>query len=158
MVVDWIDFYEESVKEGWKPDRTITKIRDSIGDVFGPKYGDEVKKRLIYYKKTCSDVYNRYGGIMPKYEKIEFASQVLVEQYEEIADHFIPAVFGIKRFLLTDESCLDDFNFEVVDEKVQRDREQTFKKIKEIYDVDVSDLDYLTEIFKRLRILSPVFN
>jgi hypothetical protein len=95
---------------------------------------------------------------VPKYEKIEFASQVLVEQYEEIADHFLPAIFGITDFFITDESCLDDFNFEVVDEKVQRDREQTFQKIKEVYGVDVTDLDYLTEIFKRLRILSPVFN
>ena len=95
---------------------------------------------------------------MPKYDKIEFASQVLVEQYEEIADHFLPAIFGIKNFLLTDESCLSDFNFEVVDGKVERDEEQTFRKVEKIYGVDVSDLDYLTEIFKRLRILSPVFN
>lgn len=95
---------------------------------------------------------------MPKYEKIEFASQILTEQYEEIADHFLPAIFGIKEFFISDESSLDDFNFEIVDEKLQRDRERTFQKIKEIYGVDVSDLDYLTEIFKRLRILSPVFN
>lgn len=95
---------------------------------------------------------------LPKFEKIEFASQVLTEQYEEIAQHFIPTIFGIKRFMLTDESCLDDFNFEIVDDKVERDREKTFRKIEEVYGVDVSDLDYLMEIFKRLRILSPVFN
>jgi len=95
---------------------------------------------------------------MPKYEKIEFASQVLVEQYEEIADHFIPTIFGIKSFFITDESCLDDFNFEAVEGKAQRNRERTFKKIKEVYGVNVSDLGNLMEIFKRLRILSPVFN
>lgn len=61
MVPDWIDFYEQSVKEGWKPDRTITKIRDSVGDVFGSEYGEEVKKRLFFFKNRGSDTYNIHG-------------------------------------------------------------------------------------------------
>ena len=61
MVVDWVDFYEQSIKEGWKPDRTIIKIRDSVGDVFGSKYGEEVKKRLIIFKKRGENLYNIHG-------------------------------------------------------------------------------------------------
>lgn len=98
---------------------------------------------------------------LPRFDKIEFASQVLTEQYEEIADHFIPTILGVKHFLLTDESCLDDFNFRIVDGKVQRDSEEVIlKRIEEVYGVDISDIkdEYLMEIFKRLRILSPVFN
>ena len=97
---------------------------------------------------------------MPKYKKIEVAPQILAEQYQEIADHFIPTILGIKRFIITDESCLDDFNFEIVDGKVKREREKTFQKIREVYKVDVSDIEgqNLMKIFERLKILSPVFN
>lgn len=97
---------------------------------------------------------------MPKYDKIEFASQILVEQYEEIADHFLPAIFGIKEFFISDESSLDDFNFEIVDGQIEREREKVSQKIKEIYGIDVSDVEGLNlmKIFERLRILSPVFN
>lgn len=52
MVVDWIDFYDQSVKESWKPERTLVKIRDSVGDVFGPETGKEIIKRLKFYLKT----------------------------------------------------------------------------------------------------------
>lgn len=92
--------------------------------------------------------------------KIELAPQVLTEQYEDIAEHFLPAVLGIKRFLITDESSLYDFDFELVDSKIKRDTESVLKKIQEIYGVDVSDISDLNlmKIFERLRILSPVFN
>jgi hypothetical protein len=46
MIVDWLDFYENSVKEGWKPERTFERIRISITDVFGPEFGDESLRRL----------------------------------------------------------------------------------------------------------------
>lgn len=62
MIPDWINFYEESVKEGWKPDRTITKIRDSVGDVFGSEYGEEVKKRLFFLKKGAQICIIYMGG------------------------------------------------------------------------------------------------
>jgi len=83
-----------------------------------------------------------------------------MDQYEDIANHFIPKIVGIDRFLITDESSLLDFNFEIVDGKVKRETNNVFKKIEEIYGVDVSDIDDLNlmSIFERLRILSPVFN
>jgi len=94
------------------------------------------------------------------FKKIEFASTVLTEQYEEIADHFFPAIFGITSFMLTDESSLDDFNFFIVDGKIEREEHRGMKKVEEVYGVDISDVEdlNLNEIFKRLRLLSPVFN
>lgn len=95
-----------------------------------------------------------------KYKKIEFAPQVLTDQYEDIANHFIPKILGIKGFLITDESSLLDFNFEIVDRKVKRETNKTLKEIEKVYGVDVSDVEDLNlmSIFERLRILSPVFN
>jgi hypothetical protein len=46
MVIDWKDFYEDSFKNGQKPDRIIMKIESAVGDCFGPKYREEVMKRL----------------------------------------------------------------------------------------------------------------
>ena len=46
MLVDWQDFYHQAIKEGWKSDRTFIKIREAVGDIFGPTYGAEVEKRL----------------------------------------------------------------------------------------------------------------
>ena len=46
MLVDWQDFYLQAMKEGWKPKRTFIKIREAVGDIFGPAYGVEVEKRL----------------------------------------------------------------------------------------------------------------
>ena len=52
MVVDWIDFYEQSLKGGWKPERTLVKIRDAVGDVFGSEVGEKIIENLRFYLKT----------------------------------------------------------------------------------------------------------
>lgn len=44
MIVDWLDFYDQSIKEGWKSERTKIKIRESVSEVFGPEYGKKLKK------------------------------------------------------------------------------------------------------------------
>lgn len=49
MIVDWIDFYEESIKGGWKNKTTFNKIETVIGDYYGPEYKKEVIKRLTFY-------------------------------------------------------------------------------------------------------------
>jgi len=48
MVVDWLDFYDQSVKEGWKPERAIIKIREAVSEVYGPEFGKETEKRLNF--------------------------------------------------------------------------------------------------------------
>lgn len=49
MLVDWIDFYLESLTCNWVPERTLERIRLAVGDVYGPGVGDETLKRLKFY-------------------------------------------------------------------------------------------------------------
>lgn len=94
-------------------------------------------------------------------EHIEKAPGVNVEQYDDIAEDFIPAIFGIQEWLLTDESMLDDFvPFDIVDEKVVREQgwfEKVRDKVEKKYGIDISDMkgSYLWEIFRKIRVRTP---
>ncbi len=48
IIIDWMDFYNQAMKEGWKPNRTLVKIKDSVEDVFGTEYANEVIKRINF--------------------------------------------------------------------------------------------------------------
>ena len=50
MVVDWLDFYDHAVKEGWKPERTLRKIRDSVEEVYGSEIGEKTLQRLKLFR------------------------------------------------------------------------------------------------------------
>ncbi len=78
-----------------------------------------------------------------------------IEQYEELAYDLLDRVLGIKQAFISDETSLDDFDFEIVDGEVKRDREICLKKIEEIYGVDVSDVEglNLALICQRIEIL-----
>lgn len=93
-------------------------------------------------------------------ENITIATHLLVDQYEKIANDFMLKIFKINRFCITDESSLLDFNFEIIDEKINRDTKKDLKKIEEVYGVDVSDIEKLNliQIFERLRLSSPILN
>lgn len=54
MIVDWIDFYEESIKGGWKNKTTLNKIETVVGDYYGPEYKKELMKRLTFYLGEAS--------------------------------------------------------------------------------------------------------
>lgn len=49
MLIDWIDFYEKSLKCNWKIKSTISKIEVTLLDVMGKEHSDEVITRLKYY-------------------------------------------------------------------------------------------------------------
>lgn len=49
MVVDWIQFYEDSVKHGWSYKTTRLRIDSSVGDIYGSEYREEVLKKLDWY-------------------------------------------------------------------------------------------------------------
>lgn len=55
MLVDWLDFYDSAVKEGWKLSSIFKRIESSVGDVFGPKHRDEVIKRLQFCLKKRNE-------------------------------------------------------------------------------------------------------
>jgi hypothetical protein len=46
MIVDWLNFFDQSIKEGWKPQRTINKIREAVSEVYGQEFSKEIEKRL----------------------------------------------------------------------------------------------------------------
>jgi len=83
-----------------------------------------------------------------KGKKIEFAPTTGVDMFWDIAEDFMQKVFDLEPgdYLITDESSLHDFTgFGVELEDLQR-------KIRELYDVDVSDLKSgnLLDIFTRI--------
>jgi hypothetical protein len=50
MVVDWEDYYKESIKSGVKESSLVFKIESAVGDCFGSEYREEVSKRLKLLK------------------------------------------------------------------------------------------------------------
>jgi hypothetical protein len=75
----------------------------------------------------------------------EFASQEKVAAYEAIGDDFIRRVLGMEWAWISDESSLWDFHTEPTNDLL-------WAKIREIYGVDVSDLESakLWAIFERI--------
>ena len=49
MVVDWVDYYDESLKYGWSTKTSLNRIETAVGDYFGQQYKEEVMKRLHFY-------------------------------------------------------------------------------------------------------------
>jgi len=49
LIIDWIDFYEDSQKAGWLIKTTLNKIEEGLIDAMGKEYTHEVLKRLRYY-------------------------------------------------------------------------------------------------------------
>jgi hypothetical protein len=84
-----------------------------------------------------------------KGKRIEFAPTTGVDTFREVAEDFMRRIFDFEPgdYLISDESSL--FDFTGVEEMELKDIQQ---KIREIYDVDVSDLisSNLLEIFARL--------
>ena len=84
-----------------------------------------------------------------KGKKIEFAPTTGVEMFVEISEEFMKKIFDFEPggYLITDESSLYDFTG--LDEMKLSEIE---KKIRDVYDVDVSDIQSgnLLEIFMRI--------
>jgi hypothetical protein len=49
MVVDWIDYYNNVVRHGSKPERIIERIHNCVNDFYGPEIGNEITKKLKFY-------------------------------------------------------------------------------------------------------------
>ena len=84
-----------------------------------------------------------------KGKKIELAPTDGVDMFQSLAEEFMEAIFGMEpgSYLITDESSLRDFkgvgDLELAD---------MHRKIRCVYDVDVSDIQSgnLVEIFTRI--------
>ena len=84
-----------------------------------------------------------------KGKRIQFASTTGIDMFQGIAEDFMERIFGLKpgEYLITDESSLTDFAG--VDEMELTNIQ---KKIREVYDEDVSDIGHgnLVEIIMRI--------
>lgn len=87
--------------------------------------------------------------IDPQGRKIEYAPQIGVEQYEDIAQDFLEHVVEHPEAWISDLSSVYDFEYDT--------KEEAWERIKKRYGVDVSDIEdlNLVKIFERIRILSP---
>jgi hypothetical protein len=92
-------------------------------------------------KKEAGEMLPRPGTKAP----IEFASQLRVNAHAELASDFIHRILEIESAWISDESSLWDFH-------VDENNDAYLTKIKEIYNVDVSDIQSanLAEIFDRI--------
>lgn len=48
MMPDWLDFYRDAMKKGWRHDRTMSRLREVVGDVYGPEFREEWEKRMLH--------------------------------------------------------------------------------------------------------------
>lgn len=46
IIPSWLSFYDEARKAGMKHERILSKLSESLGDVYGPSFRDVVIKRL----------------------------------------------------------------------------------------------------------------
>jgi hypothetical protein len=76
---------------------------------------------------------------------IEFAPQERTGAHGELAEDFIHRILGLEEAWISDKSSLWDFHFEETNEEL-------LAKIREVYGVDVSDIESarLSEIFERI--------
>ena len=81
---------------------------------------------------------------------IEFAPQERVGAHAKLAEDFIHRILGLEEAWITDGSSLWDFHFEETNEAL-------LAKIREVYGVDVSDIESgrLWEIFDRIERVKP---
>ena len=84
-----------------------------------------------------------------KGKKIEFAPTTGVDMFLKISDEFMKKIFDLApgEYLISDESSLYDFTG--LDELDLTDIQ---KKIRDVYDLDISDIESgnLLDIFKRI--------
>jgi hypothetical protein len=75
-------------------------------------------------------------------KRITIASDRHIRKHEEFAHEFVRKIFGVTVALLTDESSVYDFDFEIDFEKncVKHNTDRAVIKIQKIYKIDVSDI------------------
>lgn len=51
LIIDWVNYIEGALKDGAKIETVKARISSAVADVHGPKYRDEVMKRVeIFFK------------------------------------------------------------------------------------------------------------
>lgn len=58
MIVDWFDFYRESIKHNWNPNRIFSLLSISIKEVYGKDFEEkclETLKKIVSYKERSKE-------------------------------------------------------------------------------------------------------
>ena len=48
FICDWLDFHEHAIAKGWRTDRTISKLGEVVGDIYGSSWREEWEKRMRF--------------------------------------------------------------------------------------------------------------
>lgn len=56
-IPDWLDFFDQAVRAGWKPSRVITRLAEAVRDVYGSEFSQEWERRF----RGVLDVRKREG-------------------------------------------------------------------------------------------------
>lgn len=51
-IPSWTHFYDDAIKQGWKHETIVNRLRDNISDVWGKEFSDNVLERIDLYSKT----------------------------------------------------------------------------------------------------------
>jgi len=49
LVIDWLDYINGALKDGANIETVKARISSAVADVYGPKYRDEVMKRIEFF-------------------------------------------------------------------------------------------------------------
>lgn len=92
---------------------------------------------------------------VPKGIKIKWAPHGAVDGHAHLAEEFFHKILGMdyKEVLITDESSIYDFDFNISGGSVNHRTKTTLNKIKKVYGVDVSKVEglILVDIFKKIK-------
>ncbi len=125
---------------GWHIDAggaSKTEALNALGEQFAQRKKDWLEK---------GKPLPRPGAHVP----IEFAPRERVSACRKLAEDFTHRILGLEEAWISDESSLWDFHFEEMNEEM-------LAKIREVYGVDVSDIESarLWEIFERIERVKP---
>lgn len=46
--------YDDAIKQGWKHETIVNRLRDNISDVYGKEFSDAVLERIELYAQTLN--------------------------------------------------------------------------------------------------------
>ncbi len=125
---------------GWHMDAggaSKAEALDALGEQFAKRKSDWLKK---------GKPLPRPGVNVP----IEFAPRERIGAHAKLAEDFMHRILGLEEAWISDKSSLWDFHFDETNEEL-------LAKIRQVYGVDVSDIESakLWEIFERIERVRP---
>lgn len=64
FMMHWIDFYVESVKQEWPPERTLRRLQSTVRDVYGPVFEEKWVGRM---QEALLLLYEKHPDLLPEW-------------------------------------------------------------------------------------------